>query len=95
MNNFIKLISLNNSFDLSTFSHSLILAIPSSTLIGIILYFVLSSINSLQSKTYRLWISGSFTFILSVSIAFYNFGVPFETLFIVYRFYFYGNYFYF
>ena len=84
MNNFIKLISLNNSFDLSTFSHSLILAIPSSTLIGIILYFVLSSINSLQSKTYRLWISGSFTFILSVSIAFYNLGVPFETLFIVY-----------
>ena len=84
MNKFIKLISPNSTFDLSSFSHSLILAIPSSFLIGIILYFVLSSIKSLQSKSYRLWISGSFTFILSVSIAFYNLGVPFETLLIVY-----------
>ena len=84
MNNFIKLISPNTSFDLSNFSHSLILAIPSSFLIGVILYFVLSSINSLQSKSYRLWISGSFIFILSITIAFYNLGVPIETLFIVY-----------
>ena len=84
MNNFIKLITPNNTFDLSSFSHSLILAIPSSFLIGIILYFILSTIKSLQSKSYRLWISGAFTFILSISVAFYNLGVPFETLFIVY-----------
>jgi len=84
MNKFIKLLSPNNTFDLSSFSHSLILAIPSSFLIGVILYFVLSFIKSLQSKSYRLWISGSLTFILSISIAFYNLGVPLETLFIVY-----------
>ena len=84
MNNFIKLISPNTTFDLSGFSHSLVLAMPSSVLIGIILYLVLSAIKSLQSKSYRLWISASFTFILSISIAFYNLGVPFETLFIVY-----------
>ena len=84
MNNFIKLISPNSSFDLNGFSHSLILSIPSSLLIGVILYFVLSAIESLQSKSYRLWISGSFTFILSISIAFYNLGVPFETLFKLY-----------
>ena len=84
MKNFIQLISINTTFDLNSFSHSLILAIPSSFLIGVILYFVLSSINSLQSKSYRLWISGAFVFILSISIAFYNLGVPLETLFVIY-----------
>mgnify|MGYP006096993335 CR=1 FL=1 len=84
MNNFIKLITPNSSFDLSSFIHSLILAIPSSFLIGVILYFALSAFKSLQSKSYRLWISGSFISILSISIAFYNLGVPFETLFIIY-----------
>jgi uncharacterized membrane protein len=84
MDNFIKLISPNNTFDLSSFGHSLILAIPSSLLIGVIFFFVLGSINSLQSKNYRIWIVISFTFIMSISVAFYNLGVPFETLFVVY-----------
>ena len=84
MSDFIKLITPNTTFDLSSFSHSLILAIPSSFLIGVIFYFILSSINSLQSKSYRLWIAGSLTFILSISIAFYNLGIPLETLFVVY-----------
>jgi hypothetical protein len=84
MNNLIKLITPSSSFDMSGFSHSLILAIPSSFLIGVILYFTLSTFKALQSKSYRLWISSSFIFILSISIAFYNLGVPIETLFIVY-----------
>ena len=84
MKNYINLLSPNNIFDLSSFSHSLILAIPSSFLIGVIFYFALSGITSLQSKNYRLWISGSFIFILSISISLYNLGVPFELLFMIY-----------
>ena len=84
MQNIINLISPNSNFDLMGFSHNLILAVPSCILVGFIFFYILGSINSLKSKVYRIWISGSFTFMLSFTVAFYNLGVPLETLLAVY-----------
>ena len=84
MQNIINLISPNSNFDLMGFNHNLILAAPSCILVGFIFFYILGSINSLKSKIYRIWISGSFTFMLSFTIAFYNLGVPLETLLTVY-----------
>jgi len=85
MEKFINLISPNSNFDLNGFSHSLILSIPSCLLIGFVFFLILGSINSLRSKKSRIWISGTFTIMLSFSVTFYNLGVPFNTLLIVYK----------
>jgi len=84
MDDFIKLFTPSSSFNLSNFINNLFLGILSCFLIGIVFFFILGFFKNLQSKNYKLWISGAFTLILSISVSFYNLGVPFETLFIVY-----------
>jgi len=81
---FLKIVSPIQSYDFQTFSHNLLLTLPASTLIGVILFFVLGAFVGFKSKEQRIYIVGATTIVISFTAAFYNLGVPLETLISVY-----------
>ena len=81
---FLKIVSPIESYDFQTFSHNLLLTLPASSLIGLILFFVLGAFVGFKSKEQRIYIVGATTIVISFTAAFYNLGVPLETLISVY-----------
>ena len=81
---FLKIVSPIQSYDFQTFAHNLLLTLPTSSLIGLILFFILGAFVSFKSKEQRIYIVGATTIVISFTAAFYNLGVPLETLISVY-----------
>ena len=81
---FLKIVSPIQSYDFQTFSHNLLLTLPASSLIGLILFFVLGAFVGFKSQEQRIYIVGATTIVISFTAAFYNLGVPLETLISVY-----------
>ena len=81
---FLKIVAPVQSYDFQTFFHNLLLSLPASTLLGLLLFFILGAFSSLKSKEQRLYIVIASTIVIAFTTAFYNLGVPTETLFAVY-----------
>ena len=78
---FLKIVAPVQSYDFQTFFHNLLLSLPASALLGLLLFFILGAFSSLKSKEQRLYIVIATTIVISFTAAFYNLGVPTETLF--------------
>ena len=81
---FLKIVAPVQSYDFQTFFHNLLLSLPASALLGLLLFFILGAFSGLKSKEQRLYIVIATTIVISFTAAFYNLGVPTETLFAVY-----------
>ena len=81
---FLNLISPLENYDISNVLYNFLIALPASTLAGVIIFFGLLTFKKLQSKEYRLYISLSFVLIIAVTSSLYNIGVNSDTLVVVY-----------
>ena len=81
---FLNLISPLENYDISNVLYNFLIALPASTLAGVIIFFGLLTFKKLQSKEYRLYISLSFVLIIAVTSSLYNIGVNSDTLVAVY-----------
>ena len=81
---FLKIVAPVQSYDFQTFFHNLLLSLPASALLGLLLFFILGAFSGLKSKEQRLYIVIATTIVIAFTAAFYNLGVPTETLFAVY-----------
>jgi len=81
---FFNLMSPFENYKVLNFFHNLLLALPASTLAGVIIFFVLLAFKQLQSKEYRLYISLTFILMIAVTSSLYNIGVKTDTLVAVY-----------
>ena len=81
---FLKIVAPVQSYDFQTFFHNLILSLPASALVGLLLFFILGAFSGFRSKEQRFYIVIATTIVISFTAAFYNLGVPTETLFAVY-----------
>ena len=81
---FLNLISPLENYDISNVLYNFLIAVPASTLAGVIIFFGLLTFKKLQSKEYRLYISLSFVLIIAVTSSLYNIGVNSDTLVAVY-----------
>ena len=81
---FLNLISPLEKYDISNVLYNFLIALPASTLAGVIIFFGLLTFKKLQSKEYRLYISLSFVLIIAVTSSLYNIGVNSDTLVAVY-----------
>jgi len=81
---FLNLISPLENYDISNVLYNFLIALPASTLAGVIIFFGLLTFKKLQSKEYRLYISLSFILIIAVTSSLYNIGVNSDTLVAVY-----------
>ena len=81
---FLKIVAPVQSYDFQSFFHNLLLTLPASSLVGVILFFVLGAFSSFKSIEQRLYIVVSATIVISFTTVFYNLGVPVDTLIAVY-----------
>ena len=81
---FLKIVAPVQSYDFQSFFHNLLLTLPASSLVGVILFFVLGAFSGFKSIEQRLYIVVSATIVISFTTAFYNLGVPVDTLIAVY-----------
>jgi len=72
------------NYDILNVLYNFLIALPASTLAGVIIFFGLLTFKKLQSKEYRLYISLSFVLIIAVTSSLYNIGVNSDTLVAVY-----------
>ncbi len=72
------------NYDILNVLYNFLIALPASTLAGVIIFFGLLIFKKLQSKEYRLYISLSFVLIIAVTSSLYNIGVNSDTLVVVY-----------
>jgi len=81
---FLKIVAPVQSYDFQSFFHNLLLTLPASSLVGVILFFVLGAFSGFKSIEQRIYIVVSATIVISFTTAFYNLGVPVDTLIAVY-----------